>query len=185
MNELTPVLILAAIAFLLLVHWRRRTAQQGVTVEQFSRAQEALDALIGDFSLGKRIFEASDMKFISRQPSLEARRVFLLERKALAISWLRHTRRQLAYLMDLHLKLASYTYQPNPRSDVRLWVEYRMLAFACDSLVVLVWIRGPFHLGTIVGYTLSTVNDLCAVFNLRLEDINPALLGPAHRTNVA
>ncbi len=182
---MTPVLILAAFALVLLMHWRRRNAQEGVTIEQFSHAQEAVDALIGDFSLGKRIFEAGDMKFISRQPSLEGRRVFLVERKALAISWLRHTRRQLAYLMDLHLKLASYTYQPSPRSDVRLWIEYRILAVACDSLVVLVWIRGPFHLGTIVGYTLSTVNDLCAVFNLRLEDINPALLGTAHRTNVA
>src|SRR5258708_17311754 len=99
------------------VEWRWRNAHQGVTIEQFSRAQEAVDALIGEFSLGKRIFEAGDMKYISRQPSLEARRVFLQERKALAISWLRHTRRQLAYLMDLHLKLASYTYHPNPRSD--------------------------------------------------------------------
>ena len=184
-RELLPFLILAAVGLAVLLYWTRINGHDDVTIEQFSRAQEAVDALIGVFSLGKRIFEVGDMKFISRQPSLEARRVFLLERKALAISWLRHTRRQLAYLMDLHLKLASYTYQPNPRSDVRLWIEYRMLAFACDSLVVLVWIRGPFRLGTIVGYTLSTVNELCAVFSLRLEDINPALLGPAHRTNVA
>jgi hypothetical protein len=185
MNELTPVLILAALALVLLLHWRRRNAHQSVTIEQFSRAQESVDALIADFSLGKRIFEAGDMKFISRHPSLEARRVFLLERKALAISWLRHTRRQLTYLMDLHLKLASYTYQPNPRSDLRLWMEYRILAFACDSLVVLVWIRGPFQLGTVVGYALRGVNELCAVFSLRLEDINPARLGPVQRTNVA
>ncbi len=185
MSELTPVLILAAFALILLLRWRRQNAQQRVTIEQFSRAQEAVDALIGEFSLGKRIFEVGDMKFISRHPSLEARRVFLVERKALAISWLRQTRRQLAYLMDLHLKLASYTYHPNPSSDVRLWIEYRFLAVACDSLVVLVRIRGPFQLGTIFGYTLNAVNQLCAVFSLRLEDINPALLGPIHRTNVA
>src|SRR5258706_14412706 len=153
MSELAPVLILAAVVFVLLLHWRRRNHHQGVTIEQFSRAQEAVDALIGEFSLGKRIFETGDMKYISRQPSLEARRVFLQERKALAISWLRHTRRQLAYLMDLHLKLASYTYQPSPRSDVRLWIEYRILAVAGDSLVVLGWIRGPFLLGPSVAYT--------------------------------
>lgn len=185
MSELAPVLILATVAFVLLLHWRRQNAHEGVTIEQFSRAQVAVDALIGEFSLGKRIFEAGDMKFISRQPSLEARRVFLLERKALAISWLRHTRRQLAYLMDLHLKLASYTYQPNPRSDLGLWIEYRVFAFLCDSLVVLVWIRGPFQLGTIVGYTLSAANQFCGVFSRRLEDINAGLLSPAHRTNVA
>jgi hypothetical protein len=168
-----------------LLHWRTRNAQQSVTIQQFSRAQETLDELIGEFSLGKRIFEGGDMKFISRHPSLEARRVFLLERKTLAISWLRHIRRQLAYLMDLHLKLASYTYQPNPTSDLRLWFEYKIFALVCDSLVALVWIRGPFQLGTAVGYTLRALNELCAVFSLRLEDINPALLGPAHRTNVA
>src|SRR5260370_26460527 len=135
MSELAPVLILAAVAFVLLLHWRWRNAHQGVTIEQFSRAQESVDALIGDFSLGKRIFEAGDMKFISRHPSLEARRVFLLERKALAISWLRHTRRQLTYLMDLHLKLASYTYQPNPSSDLRLSMESRFCQSPCVSLV--------------------------------------------------
>jgi hypothetical protein len=185
MSELAPVLILAAVAFVLLLQWRRRNAHQGVTIEQFSRAQEAVDALIGEFSLGKRIFEAGDMKYISRQPSLEARRVFLQERKALAISWLRHTRRQLAYLMELHLKLASYTYHPNPRSDLSLWFEYRIFALVCDSLVAVVWIRGPFQLETIVGHTLGAVNEFSAVFSLRLEDINAGLLSPAHRTNVA
>lgn len=185
MSELTPLLILVAVAFVLLLHWRKRSAHQGVTLEQFSRAQEAVDALIGEFSLGKRIFEAGDMKFISRQPSLEARRVFLRERKALAISWLRHTRRQLAYLMDLHLKLASYTHHPNPGSDLSLWFEYRIFALVCDSLVAVVWIRGPFQLGTIVGHTLSAVNEFCTVFSLRLGDINAGLLSPAHRTNVA
>src|SRR5260221_11349735 len=125
------------------------------------------------------------MKSISRQPSLEARRVFLQERKALAISWLRHTRRQLAYLMDLHLKLASYTYHPNPRSDLSLWLEYRMFALGCDSLVAVVWIRGPFQLGTILGNTLSAVNEFCAGFSRRLEDLNAGRLSPAYRTNVA
>ena len=184
-RELLPFLILGAVGLAVLLYWTRINGHDDVTIEQFSRAQEAVDALIGVFSLGKRIFEVGDMKFISRQPSLEARRVFLQERKALAISWLRHTRRQLAYLMDLHLKLASYTYHPNPRSDLSLWFEYRIFALVCDSLVAVVWIRGPFQLGTIVGHTLSAVNEFCAVFSLRLEDINPALLGPAHRTNVA
>jgi hypothetical protein len=184
-RELLPFLILAAVGLALLLYWTRRNGHDDVTIEQFSRAQEAVDALIGDFSMGKRIFEVGDMKFISRHPSLEARRVFLVERKALAISWLRHTRRQLAYLMDLHLKLASYTYHPNPRSDLRLWIEYQILAFVCESLVVFVCIRGPFQLGTVIGYALREVNELCAVFSLRLEDINPARLGPGHRTNVA
>ncbi len=185
MSELTPVLILVAVAFVLLLHWGRRNAHQVVTIDEFSCAQEGVDALIREFSLGKRIFEAGDMKYISRQPSLEARRVFLQERKALAISWLRHTRRQLAYLMDLHLKLASYTYHPSPRSDLSLWFEYRIFALMCDSLVAVVWIRGPFQLGTIVGHTLSAVNEFCAVFSLRLEDINAGLLSPTRRTNVA
>src|SRR5258708_12271083 len=110
MNELTPVLILAALALVLLLHWRRRNAHQSVTIEQFSRAQESVDALIGDFSLGKRIFEAGDMKFISRHPSLEARRVFLLERKALAISWPRPPPRPLTYLLDLPSTLTPHPY---------------------------------------------------------------------------
>ncbi len=184
-KELLPFLILAVVAILLLLHWSRQSAHPGVTIEEFSQAQEDLDSLIGEFSLAKRIFEPNDIKFISRQPCLEARRVFLLERKTLAISWLRNIRRQLAHLKDLHLKLASYTNRPSPKFDLRFLTNYLIFAVLCDSLVVLVWIRGPFQLVTTVGHTLSAVNELCAVFSLRLEDIDAALLGPARRSNVA
>lgn len=184
-KELLPFLILAVVALVLLLHWSRQSAHQGVTIEEFSQAQEALDSLIGEFSLARRIFEPKDMKFISRQPCQEARRMFLRERKTLAISWLRNIRRQLTHLKDLHLKLASYTNRPSPKFDLKFLTAYLIFAVACDSLVVLVWIRGPFQLVTIVGYTLSAVNELCTVVSLRLEDINAALLGPAHRSNVA
>ncbi len=79
MSELAPVLILAAVAFVLLLHWRWRNAHQGVTIEQFSRAQEAVDALIGEFSLGKRIFEAGDMTAarLPHGPPLETGKLYI------------------------------------------------------------------------------------------------------------
>lgn len=184
-RELLPFLILAAVALLLLFHWSRRNAHSKVTIEEFSLAQEAVDSLIGEFSLVRRLFEPGDMRFILRQPSLEGRRVFLQERKTLAISWLRHLRRQLAYLKDLHLKLASYTNHPSPRGDLGFLTDYLIFAVLCNVLLALVWVRGPFQLNTFVGYTLNAVNQFCGVFTRRLEDVNAGLISPPDRANLA
>ncbi len=184
-RELLPFLILAAVALLLLLHWSRRNVHRHVTIEEFSLAQEAVDSLTGEFSLVRRLFEPDDMRFISRQPSPEARHVFLRERKTLAISWLRHLRRQLGHLKDLHLTLASYTNHPSPRVDLGFLTDYLIFAVVCNVLLVLVWIRGPFQLATIVGYNLNAVSQFCGVFSRRLEDVNAGLLSPADRTHVA
>src|SRR6266404_5584402 len=184
-RELLPFLILAAVALLLLLHWSRRNVHRHVTIEEFSLAQEAFDSLTGEFSLVRRLFEPDDMRFISRQPSPEARHVFLRERKTLAISWLRQLRRQLAHLKDLHLTLASYTNHPSPRVDLGFLTAYLIFAVVCNVLLVLVWIRGPFQLSFVRVYNSAGVCRVCGVFRCRRDDVNAGLLSPADRTHVA
>ncbi len=70
--------------------------------------------------------------------------------------------------------------QPSPELT-----DYLIFAVVCNVLLVLVWIRGPFQLATIVGYNLNAVSQFCGVFSRRLEDVNAGLLSPADRTHVA
>lgn len=184
-TELLPFLTLAAIGLAVLLYWTRGNGHEEVTTEEFSRAQEATHSLLEEFCLARRLFELDDVRFISRQPSQQARRVFLEYRKTLALTWLRQLRRQLTRLKELHLRLASYTNDPSPKVDLGFLTNYVIFATACDILIVLVWIRGPFKAGMIASYTLSSLNELCALFSHRLENINAGLLNPARQTNVA
>ena len=83
--------------------------------------------------------------------------------------------------MDLHLKLASYTYEPNPRSEMKLTVNYLCFILASNSLLVLLWLFGPFEVVRIAAYTVRVAEHFCTVFSLRLEKIDPVKLSSARQ----
>ena len=177
-REVLPLLILAAIGLAVLLYWIRQNGHDHVTTDEFLQVQEAVNSLAGELSLAARLFEPDDMRFISQQPNQEARRLFLEDRKVLALSWLRQLRRQVRRLKELHLRLASYTNNPNPRVDLGFLTDYVIFASACDVLIIFVWIRGPFEARTIARYTLNSVKELYALFSQRFEKINAELLSP-------
>ncbi len=175
MSQLLPFLILGALVIALLVHWSRRRRDRVVTMDEFLDVQKGLDSSLINFPAAKRIFDPSDMDFISRCTP-ETQRCFLQERKALAISWLRRTQQQMARLMDLHLRLAGYTYEPSTNFEFRLAMTYLSFRAICGLSFILVWLRGPFYAQSIVEYTIRTTDKFYAVFSRRLENINPARL---------
>ncbi len=188
MTALIPILFLGTLILVfggrLLVQWSRRNHAPAVTVEDFSRARAALDSVFIETAAMKRIFATDDMDFISGTGTQEVRRVFLKERKALAVQWLRRTQKQAAQLIDLHLKLASYTYEPSPQFEFRLTVRYLCFILASNVLLVFLWLRGPFGAVKIVGYTLRVAEYFCTMFSLRLEKIDPVKLGPAREPRI-
>ena len=179
-REVLPLLILAAVGLVVLLYWIRRNGHDDVNTDDFLQVQEAVNSLVGELSLAARLFEPDDMQFVSRQPSQEARRLLLEDRKVLALSWLRQLRRHLRRLKELHLRLASYTNNPSPRVDLGFLTDYVIFAAACDILIVFVWIRGPFEARVIARHTLSSAKEIYALFNRRVENINAELLSPAH-----
>lgn len=179
-REGLPLLILAAVGLFSLLYWIRRNGHDEVTTDDFVHVQEAVHALVGELSLAARLFEPEDLRFVSEQPTQEARRLLLEDRKTLTVSWLRQLRRQLRRLKELHLRLASYTNNPSPKVDLGFLTDYVIFAAACDMLIVLVWIRGPFEAGIIARHTLRSAKGLHAVLSRRVKDINAELLSPAH-----
>ena len=179
MSKLVPLLILALVALTLLLHWRSRRRDRAVTIEEFSGAQEALGSVLFGFAAEKRIFDPHDLAFVLRQSRPEILRQFQQDRKALAVSWLCRTRKQVVHLMDLHLKLASYTYEPGPTLELRLTLDYLSFSVVCHLLLILFWLRGPFHTRKMVGYTMGAAERFCVAFAKRHESINPARLAPS------
>jgi len=179
-SGLIPIVLLGTLILLvsgrLLVQWSRRSRTQVVTIEEYSDAREALDSVFLETAATRRIFAGEDMEFISRAGTGNVRRLFLKERRRLAIQWVLMTQKQVSHFMGLHLKLASYTYEPSPKSEIRLTVNYLCFILASNSLLVAFWLFGPFEAVRIVSYTVRVAEYFCSVFSLRLEKIDPMKL---------
>lgn len=184
MIGLITILVLGTLILVLVGRLLAQAATRGharvVTIEDYQGARAALDAVFIETAAIKRIFAAEDVKFISETRVPEVQRVFLKERKRLGIQWLRTTQKQVAQLMQLHLKLASYTYEPRPKFELNLTVKYGCFIVVSNGLLVLLWLFGPFETVKVVSHTLRVAEHFCSAFSLRLEKVNPAKLGPAH-----
>jgi hypothetical protein len=184
MIGLMPIVLLGTLILVfsgrLLLQWSKNRHAQPVTIEDFSRARAVLDSMSLEAMATQKIFAIDDMEFISRDATLEVQRFFMKERRALAIRWLRLTQKQVAQLMDVHLKLASYTFEPSPSFELRLTVNYLCFVVISNALLMLVGLRGPFKAVRIVGYTLGVAEYFCYVFNTRLDKTDPVKLGVAN-----
>jgi len=183
MMALIPILVLGALILVfglrLLLQWSRNNRVRSVTIEDYTLARAAVDSVFVETMAIKRIFAADDIDFVSRTGTPEVRRFFLKERKALALQWLRKTKKQVGQLMDLHLKLASYTYEPSPTFELGLTVNYMSFILASNVLLAFLWLRGPFQAARTVTYTLRAAEHFCTVFSIRFKQINPVKLDPA------
>jgi hypothetical protein len=169
-------LILTFALRLLLQSLKAGIDKRPVTVDDFSKAREALDSVFVATAAINRIFSSEDMEFIARSAAKEPRRLFLKERKILALQWLRMMQKQVAHLMNLHLRLASYTYNPSPRFELRLTAKYLTFALVSYILLLQFCLLGPFKATRSTAYTIRAAGTFCNVFSLRLDCINPARL---------
>jgi hypothetical protein len=182
MTTLGPILVLGVLILLFagrllgqFLSGRRR--KRPVTIEDYTTARTEVHQVFVETATIQRILAVEDLKFISQNSTETVQRFFREERKTLAFLWLRKTQKQLARLMDLHLRLASYTRQPSPRVEIKLAGQYFSFLIVSNFVLLLLWLSGPFETVRIITYILHVAGNLCAVFTPRLEDIDPARLG--------
>jgi hypothetical protein len=176
---MTGLLAIVAVGALILLFGVRLVVQSSktrgqclpVSMEEFANAREALDTVFVESAAIRRIFSTEDMEFISHSSTREVQHLFLKERKALAIRWLRKTQKEVALLMDIHLRLAGYTHEPSPRFELKLTAKYLAFFVVSYLLLFLLWLRGPFKAKRIVGYTVAVAGYFCTVFSVRLGSI--------------
>lgn len=179
MNGLAPIVILGILilvfgARLVVEASRTRRRSRAVTLEEFASAREALDAVLVETAAIERIFSAEDVEFICRSSAPHVQRLFLKERKALAVQWLRKTQKQVAQFMDFHLRLAGHTQEPSPKFELKLTARYATFFVVSYLLLLLLWLRGPFKARRAVGYTCSVAGYFCAVCSVRLARVTAA-----------
>jgi len=177
-------MVILALAFYILAGSSPKTSKPAVTVDDYAKAREGLELVFFETAAIETICSVEDLNFIARAGNDDVRRLFLKERKRLALLWLRKTQKVVAQLMDLHLRLASYTYDPNPGFELELNAKYGAFVVLSNIVLLVLWVAGPFKGRRSIAYAIRTSGHFCMVFSLRLERLNPTRPGSSRESLV-
>lgn len=121
-------------------------------------ARDALGQLRSNFlpaNLVDRIFDDRDFVFVRKQKEPGVARLLEAERKAIAIYWLCHTRRQIRRLMSFYVKSARHSARLSVALELRMAFRYFAFLASCNALLGLIWLRGPFHARQVARRTVA------------------------------
>lgn len=171
---LAGILVLILCIRLVIQLWGRDRRE--VSVDDFLKAREALDSILIQTTAINRILSNDDLDFVSRSGQTDVRRLFLKERKMLAMHWFRKITKQVRYLMNIHLRLAACTPSSSLRLEVTLCLRYVLFTAVCNSVLLLFWLLGPFKAKRTLAYVIPGVERFFTIFSTRLKGINTANL---------
>jgi hypothetical protein len=164
--QLILFLVLAALLLLALFYFARPPAQSeagAIALVDASRALSSLQMELLPPGMVARIFASEDLDYIDSSASEEIRRMFLAERKQIALSWVGYLRGNVLSLRRFHLGSARLYAGLNFRSEAALAVDFAFLLFACRVLEVMLWLRGPYGALRIVRATTAGATRVCQI----------------------
>jgi len=126
-----------------------------------------------------RIFSRADWELISRTHSSSLERLFLQERRKVALFWVRHTSRGIRQVMRKHTEAARNAADIRFRTELSLFLFYMELLLMCETLDVLITTVGPSRLQRIASY----VHELSREFNYAHEAFARSNAGGATETS--
>ena len=100
--------------------------------------------------LVERLFGSDDWNFVRAQGSEQLSRLFLRERRELALSWMRGVRERASGLMNSHRLAARASSYLKPLDELRVAVYYLLFELLCRSFALAVWLRGPVALAGLI-----------------------------------
>jgi len=103
--------------------------------------------------LTDRIFGSEDWDFVSAQETAGLRRLFLQQRTAVALAWIRAVRANATKLIHAHLTATRTSSQLEPLVELRVGADYLLFMMLCQLIALAIWLRGPIHLGRLTRYT--------------------------------
>jgi len=179
MNQLVLFLAAGVLLLAFLLFWALRATESAAGSKALSDARETLTALeleLPPRALVERIFSPQDWDFVSSQNAVQIRLTFLQERRTIALSWLRQTRKQAARLMDFHRRAVRWNSNLSPAIEIKLAANYVLFLLVCEILLGLIWLRGPFYARRMVGYAMGMAEQLWFTSGQLLAGLDPARL---------
>ncbi|MBZ5500987.1 MAG: hypothetical protein LAN59_01950 [Acidobacteriia bacterium] len=168
---LLGALLLASLFFLA----RRRPRIEG-GAQAMVEARQALSALQSGLlprELVERIFAREDLEYVASHAPPPVHKLFLDERKQVALSWARQVRAAILHLRRFYLGKARLYAGLEFRTELELAIDFALLLFACRVLELVVYWRGPYAAGRMVGSTTLAAARICAITEQALAFLNP------------
>jgi len=152
------LLLIALLAVLL-----RRT--ESVEDERFSQLSN--DSFSGSLrfeerwkDIVERIFGREDLDFVVSQGSKELLRLFLSERKRIALCWLSEIRNQARTAMRFHVSHARRSRKVVALLELRVALDYFSIRLKCELIAFVLLLRGPVALRGMVGQASHLAEQL-------------------------
>jgi hypothetical protein len=144
-------LLLLILAILLL---QRATHPEDDRAEPSNEGETEADLYAESFPkrLADRLFGPEDWEFVAKQESARLKRLFIQQRTALALSWLRGVRANATKLTRVHSLAARTNSRLEPLVEVRVVVDYLFVQGLCQILALAIWLRGPVNLSRFIRY---------------------------------
>lgn len=115
-----------------------------------------------------RIFGPEDWDFIRSGASIQVQRLFLTERKGIALSWLSQLRRQARAGMDFHVTRVRASEELEPLVEFRLAIDYYAFLAKCALIAAIVRLGGPVALRDMAGRAESLSTSLRGMLAIEL-----------------
>ena len=131
----------ALAALLVLILRRNRDQEPGESYDSPNRLEPIVR--LPDRILLDRCLSAEDLAFISSFASRHLLRLFVRERRRLAIAWLRHTRREAQRLLELHVRSVRYAADLRPGAEAKLFLAAGLFLLVYGMMLGFVFWYGP------------------------------------------
>jgi hypothetical protein len=118
------------------------------------REREASRQILG------RLFSDEDQSYIEGFASVRLRRLLVVERKRIAIRWIRDNAAEARSIVSNHMRLAATAKDLRVRNEVRLAAHYLELLLLSKVLIILVSAVGPDGFSGLAGRAYAAMAAL-------------------------
>jgi hypothetical protein len=146
-------LALAGVLFLLLLLFViREEVQDRATLELDDQTPGECRYAVQHPRLVLRLFSPEDREFISRLHSPRLQRIYEVERRRVALHWVRRTSRDVSKIMLNHRLATRQSPNLDVTREVVLFFQYVELRIICGLLIAFIGIFGPHILGDLAAH---------------------------------
>jgi hypothetical protein len=92
------------------------------------------------------LFSPQDLEFVSQFNSGPLKELFLKERKAVALAWVRSTASAVHQIMQEHARISRSSQDLEIGTETGIYARYVALQAACAFLLLSIGLAGPVHL---------------------------------------
>lgn len=170
--------VVAGLLVLLLVAMRRQPARAAGSAGELVTAKKTLESLQSGLlpaELVEQVFGQRDLAYVETTRSKDIRDLFLLERKHLAVTWIRRVRRQVHALRDFHVSRSRMFTQMSWWKEFSLALDFVVLEVRCKMLQFLLQWRGAYAAPDFARRTAAAAGRVCSTLDQSLAFLTPSI----------